>query len=293
MNKYTLVCGSILIMTFMLPSMISATDILKSDKEKKKTQVEMQREQSQSLAHKMMGHINLAQVALGFDLPNQAIHHIEKAQTIVTQLTSQLPELKINSSFKYGKVTYDDSHTIKEYYVPVLDDILLINDYEAIFKGSKEQGLKATDAGVVHVSVLIDLREVKTSLDTILKDINKKEYTKAQSAFGGIFKGAIIDEEEIDDPTLALSENLSLAKSFLNHGQYDHARFTLKYVQKRLDSAKEKDFSGIDKDSVKKLSADLDQLQADLRKKDPTMTQRINDRFDHWRKTIASWYKST
>ncbi len=290
MNKKTLVCGIILITTFMLPSISFTADVSKKQPTKEKTPIELQREQSQSLAHKMMGHINLAQFALGIKFPDEAIHHIEKAQAIETQLTSQLPVLKINSSFKYGKVTYDDSHTIKEHYVPVVDDMFLISDYEAIFKRSKEQGLKATDAGVVHVGVSVDLREVKTGLDTALKDVNKKEYSKAQNALAAIFNGAIIDEEEIDDPILAISENLALAKSFLNNGQYDNARFTLKYVQKRLNSAKETDFPGADKDSVKELSADLDKLQIDLHKKDPTLTQRIGDRFDHWSKTVKGWF---
>ena len=293
MNKNTLVYVLSLIATFMLPGIGFAADVSKKQSTKEKTPIEQQREQSQSLVHKMMGNINIAQFALGLGLPDDAIHHIEKAQTIEAQLTSQSPKLKVDSSFRYGKVTYDDSDTIKEYYVPVVDDILLINDYEAIFERSEEKGLIVTDAGVVHVGVSVDLREVKTGLDTALKDINKKEFSNAQKALDGVFKGAIIDEEEIDDPILAISENLALAKSFLNHRQYDNARLTLKYVQKRLDSAEEADFSGTDKDSVKKLSTDLDKLQTDLRKKDPTMTQRINDRFDHWSKTIAGWYQST
>jgi hypothetical protein len=239
----------------------------------------------------MMGHINIAQFALGLKLPDEASHHIKKAQTIETELSNQLPELKIKSEFKYGKVTYDKSHTIKEHYVPVEDDILLSSDYEAIFKRSKELGLEVTSAGVVHVSVSVDLREVKKGLDMALQDINKKEYSKAQSALAAIFMGAIIDEEEIDDPILAITENLALAKLFLNIGQYDKARFTLKYVQERLASASASNvsLSDVDKASVEKLSTDLDKLKAELRKEDPTMTQRISDQLDQWKKTVKGW----
>lgn len=88
---------------------------------------------------------------------------------------------------------------------------------------------------------------------------------------------------------MAISGNLALAKAFLSKGQYDKARFTLNYVQKRLADAKNTGFAGVDKVTVEKLSADLEKLQAELRKEDPTITQRISDQLDQWKKTVAGW----
>lgn len=164
MNKNTLSYGLILIALFILPSIMFAADESKNQQTKEKTPVELQREKSQQLTHTMMGHINLAQFALGIKLPDEASNHIRKAQIIQTELAEQSPELKINSTFKYGKVMYDDSHTIKDHYVPVVDDTLLIGDYETIFNHSKELGLKETNAALVHVNVKMDLTEVKKIL---------------------------------------------------------------------------------------------------------------------------------
>lgn len=285
MTKYTLACGLILVVALMQSSIIFAIDSPKNDTIKAKTPVEVQREQTQSLAHKMMGHINLAKFALGLKFPSEAIHHIVKAQTIKDQLESQLPELKINSTFNYGKVTYADKHAVKEHYVPIVDDVLLISDYEMIFDHLQQLNWEEVSAGVVHVGISIDLREVKSALDESLKDINKKEYDKAQNALTAIFKNAIIAEEEIDDPVLSIAENMSLAKAFLNNGQYDKARFTFKSVQKRLANV-----SGVDNDVINKLSSDLNKLQAELRRKDPTLTESIDDRLDQWRKTFRVWF---
>ncbi|HBV20861.1 MAG TPA: hypothetical protein DEF07_03970 [Nitrosomonas sp.] len=289
MNKYKLIRGFLLVVAFMLPSIVIAADASKSQSAKEKTPIELQREQTLQLAHKMMGHINLAQFALGIKLPDEASSHIKKAQAIQTTLAEQLPELKINSSFKYGKVSYDDSQTVKEHYVPIMDDVFLTSDYETIFKRSKELGIKEIDAGLVHVNVKIDLATVKTDLNNALQDINKKEYSKAQNALASIFEGAIIDETEIDDPVLAISGNLALAKAFLSEKEYDKARFTLQYVQKRLTDAKKADLPDVDQASVEKLSADLNKLQAELKKQDPTITQRISDQLDQWKKTIKGW----
>ena len=285
MNKNTLVCGLILTATFMQPSLIFSANTSNNNTNKDKTSIKQQFQHSHSLAHKMLGHINLAKFALGIKLPREATHQIEKAQIIKTQLEEQLPERKIYSTFNYGKVTYDDKHTIKEHYVPVIDDILLISNCETIFEHLKELNLKETSASVVHVGISVDLREVKTALDTALQDIKKKEYGKAQSALTAIFKGAIIDEEEIDDPVLSIAENMALAKAFLNNGQYDKSRYTLKYIQKRLTSV-----SNIDRDNMNKFSDDLKNLKAELRMKDPTMTQSIGDQVDNWRKKFRNWF---
>ena len=140
MNKNALVYGFILATLIMTSGIAFTADESKKRPAKDKTLIELQRDKSQQLTHKMMGHINLAQFALGIKLPDEASNHIRKAQVIQTELIEQSPELKINSSFKYGKVTYSDSHTIKEHYVPVIDDAFLINDYETIFNHSKELG---------------------------------------------------------------------------------------------------------------------------------------------------------
>ncbi len=285
MTKYTLACGIILAVALMQSSIILAVDAPKNDTIKAKTPIEVQREKTQSLEHKMMGHINLAKFALGLKFPSEATHHIMKAQTIKDQLESQLPELKINSTFNYGKVTYADKHTVKEHYVPVVDDVLLISDYEEIFDHLRQLNWEEVNASVVHVEISVDLREVKSALDESLQDINKKEYDKAQNVLTAIFKNAILVEEEIADPVLSIVENMSLAKAFLNNGQYDKARFTFKSVQKRLANV-----SGVDNDVMNRLSSDLNHLQAELRKKDPTMTESIDDRIDQWRKTFRKWF---
>ncbi|MCP5246178.1 MAG: YfdX family protein [Burkholderiales bacterium] len=289
MNKNTHVCSLLLTAALVLPGIVFATDASKSQPINEKTPIEQQREQTQTLVHKMMGHISMAQFALSLKLPDEASSHIEKAQDIESELTQQSPEFKINSAFKYGKVTYDESQTIKEHYVPVVDDILLVSDYEATFKHSKEKGMKETGAALVHVNVMLDLRQVKASLDRAMLDINNKDYVKAQNALAALFKGAIVDEVEIDDPRLAILGNLSLAKGFLNNGQYDKARFTLQYVQKRLNEAKNTRLSNLDQASVEALSIDLDKLQAELRKEDPTLTERISARFDQWKQTVKGW----
>jgi hypothetical protein len=290
MSKNTII-GLALCSALAFPVVNTAAEAGTSDKPTKtQAPTELQWEHTESLAHKMMGHISLAQMALGIPMPDEAARQIKNAQRIESDLASQLPELTIDSKYRFGKVTYDESTTTRDHYLPVLDDMFLLSDFEAVRKGSKTLGLNELDAGLVDVSVALDLREVEAGLANAENYIDKQQYGKARTALASMFTNSIVDETEIEDPELAIAGNLALAKAFLNIGEYDSARYTLKHIQKRLADAKDAKLLGNDKDAVARFSADLEELQKDLRKEDPTVTQRVSNRISHWAETVKDWF---
>lgn len=249
-----------------------------------------QASRNQTLAHKMMGHINLARLALDLNLPSEAKRQIERARSLQEKLAAQMPEFRLDSSFEYGKVTYDDKANVKEHYIPVIDDVFLVSDYAEIFKRADVVDLDELSAGVMRVGVSVDLREVKSALDRSTAAIESEDYGIARIALNDVFRNAIVDEEEIDDPALLIAENLALAKSFVDTGQYDSARLTLKHVQDRLQQAGKDKLAGIDNVAIDDFSAELDDMRAELRKKDPTLSQRVSARLAGWEETISGWF---
>lgn len=246
--------------------------------------------ENHALAHKMMGHINLAQLALDLNMLDQASDQLEQARDIKTTLVKKMPNLIINSSFNYGKVTHDRISKLTEHYIPIVDDVFLVSHYEEIFERGKAVDINETSAGVVYIGISVDLRKIETVLDNALAAIDEKDANKAKTVLIDVFKGAIYNEEEIDDPVLAISDNLALAKLFLNDGRYDSARLTLKHVQDRLDTTRKTDFLAVDKELVDQFSADLKDFQERLHKKDATLTQRISDRLTSWGRRVKGWF---
>jgi len=246
--------------------------------------------ENQALAHKMMGHINLAQVALDLNLPGDAAKQVERARGIEEALAARMPEWNFDSAFEYGKVTFDNQSMMVDHYIPVIDDVFLVSDYQTIFKHAKAVDVNELSASALHVGVAVDLWDVRAALDKAAAAIDAKNYEEARTTLADVFRNAVVDEEEVDDPKLLIAENLALAKAFTDEGQYDSARLTLKHVQDRIRSAEKDDFSGIDQKSLARLSTELDQMQANLRKQDPTLSQRVSDDLESWGDKVSGWF---
>jgi hypothetical protein len=242
-----------------------------------------------ALAHKMMGHINLAQMALNLHLPAEAEEQVRSALGIEKTLESQMPELTINSSFEFGKVTYDDKSTMKDNYIPVIDEVFLVNEFDEIYKHANVVDVDQLSAGVVHIQVSADLLQVKDALRQAENAITSEDYGVAAAALQDVFNNAIINEEEVDDPNVMITENLALAKAFVAQEQYDNARLTVEHVQDKLKDARKGDLKGIDEKSLASFSTQLEHIRADLRQKDPTLLQRVSNGLDHWEKKISGW----
>lgn len=252
--------------------------------------IEQEISQNQVLAHKMMGHINLAKLALELNLTDEASNQLSRAQDIKTNLMQQMPQLKLTSSFKYGKVTHEDETIVTEHYIPIVDDVFLVSEYEEIFKQGKEADVDETAAAIVHVGISVDLQEVDKALTEATAAIGEEDYSKAQKALDDVFKGAIYEEEEVNDPKLAIAENIALARTFIDHGRFESARLTLGHIQNRLNRDKNSELSSVDQASLDEFSASLDKIRRDLREKDPTSAQQISHQLSNWGDAIRSWF---
>lgn len=254
------------------------------------TPMEKERHVTAIEAHKMMGHINLAFLALDIELPKEALTHIDTAEALAGRLKADLPSLTDKSVFKYGKVSYTSQDTVKDYYVPVVDDVFLLSDYDTVYRRFQELALNETDAGIVQLEILVDLRSIEPALEIAKQDINKKNYEKAKTALAGVFNDAVVDEVLVTDPLLVVYDNLGLAQSFIRTGQYASARHTLTKVKKGLAQLEKEKIESPDAQSVKTLKEEVAQLDKELAKKDPTLWQRVAHKFSAWKKTVKSWF---
>lgn len=291
MIKKTLVYGLIPALIFVQSCALFASEKLETDAATEEATLTLNTEQSQhfqTLTHKMMGHISLARFALAIKQPRQAVHQIEKAQIIAANLGSQLPAPRINADFNYGKIDYAKNTRVKDYYVPVVDDVLLISDYDDIFNYLRTLNVQETGASLVRLKIAINLNDIEAALDSALRSVLEyKKYEEAQQTLATTFNHAVIEEKEIEDPVLAISENLALAKAFLNNGQYDKSRSTFKYVQARLNGMQ--DAGSMDENSVKRFTTELGELQIALRKNDPSKALSIYDHIDEWMKIVRGY----
>lgn len=81
------------------------------------------KQQQKEHSAKMLSQISLAIFSLDFDLPKDATTHIKSARKIALALEKDAPDLLTFSEFKFGKEMYEYEGDVKDFYVPVIDDI--------------------------------------------------------------------------------------------------------------------------------------------------------------------------
>jgi len=253
-----------------------------------------QREETSALAHEMMGHINLASVALDTQLPEAAREQVKKAESLAARIEESAPEVREQTQFKYGKVSYTVDGEAKSYYVPVVDDLFMLSDYKStshIWKESSD--IDETDAGVVLLTVSVDVREVEKALQEAESKIEAKDYKGADDVLAEIFKGSIADEVVFTDPVWAVHDNLALAKNLMEQGHYDGARYALRHASEELGKL-EKDYAGkkepAEPASFEKMKDEIEKLQAEVEQREPSVSERVSTTFSGWVNTVESWF---
>ncbi|MCB9724280.1 MAG: YfdX family protein [Spirochaetaceae bacterium] len=253
--------------------------------------MQSQRDEQQLLVHKMMGDINLAAVALDLRLPIAAREHLDRASALAAELQGMLPRIDTRTQFKYGKLSYDVEEQAKDYYVPVVDDLFLLSDYESTFHAWKSrEDIQETNAGIVLVTVRADVREIQAALDEARAKLEAKEFATAGAMLNDIYTHAIVDEVEITDPLWAVHDNLALARNLIREERFDSARFALEHARKELAKVKSEDHEAAAPASVRQLDASIAKVENELRAKDPTLTQRMDRTVSSWMSTVRSWF---
>lgn len=282
----------IVIASVLAPVLASAKEAAGAKAAGKSPTVEAQDSAERTLAHKMMGHVNLASVALETGLPEAASEHIQKAEKLAVQLEREAPTVVSQRHFKYGKLSYSVNDRVTDYYVPIVDDVFLVSDYEETFHAFENADRDATDAGIVEVTISADLREVKKALVEAKAKIAAKKFGEANTALRDIFKHSIREERIIDEPIWAVHDNLVLAQNLIREKHYDGARFALQHARTNLGKLEKGKSDEKTKAEFKKMSGEIENLEADLRTQDPTLSQRADAIFSSWRRSVTGWFSS-
>lgn len=255
--------------------------------------VASQRAELALLAHKMMGHVNLAALALDSQLPDAAVDHIATARKLARQLERELPRIKSDTTLEYGKLSYSVEDEQKDYYVPILDDVFLLSDYHQTYRAFRESDLEESDAGVVRVTLRGDLREVEKALDSASKALAAKRSGEAANDLRAAFKSALVDEEVVTDPTWAVYDNLALARNMIGERHYHGARLVLDHAQKRLTELEKTHAGESEKAEFRDMHTEIESLSRRLETEDPSLLQSADQLVHGWMTKVRGWFGSS
>lgn len=239
-------------------------------------------------AYTMMGHVGVANIALLYNLTDEATSNVQQALTIARKLEGQTAQL--NADFiKLGKLKYvsasGESH---DYWLPVVDDTFVVSNLNAEYLKSKQPKAAEEDAQTVTTKVVLDTKQMRDSLEKATAAISARNYGDAQADLITAEQSTFTDQVASALPLVTAHDNLALAKELAKNKDYDGASFALTHAKDALKMYQ----SSADKGKAvqaDKLQTEIGALQTEISKNKPSMVANIEKRIGTWMDEIKGW----
>ncbi|MCB9072273.1 MAG: YfdX family protein [Bdellovibrionaceae bacterium] len=233
----------------------------------------------------MLGQVTMARKALDLGFNKDAVYHIRQAQDFAIELKSKSPELAVASTLRFNNKVYTFNNKYKDYLIPAVDDLFTLNDYDVKINHKKPEVVE-DDLGIGRFQVKLDVRNVQSALNEAISLAQKGNIEKARIALNNIYKGAIEDSVVYEDPMWTVNDNLMASSQLIKEKDYNGARFALDKASFAVKTIEKNNKYTTDTSALKKLDQEITDLNESLRKKDPTILERAEDKISVWLKEV-------
>jgi hypothetical protein len=232
-------------------------------------------------SYTMMGYVGVANIALLYNLTDEATDNVQKALTIARKLEGQTA--KLNADYiKVGKIKYHSANgDTQDYWLPVVDDTFVVDNLDAEYLKSKQPKAEEEDAQTVTTKVELDTKEIRDSLEKAAAAITARNYGDAEGFLITAEQSTFTDQTATTLPLVTARDNLALGKAFVKSKDYDGASFALNHAKNTLEEYRKT----ADKDNAvqaEKLQTAISDLQTEIAKDRLSLGADIE-------KSISSW----
>jgi hypothetical protein len=232
-------------------------------------------------ASTMMGHIGVANVALLYGLTNEAAKNVQQALTTARKLEGQT--IQLNADFiKFSKLKYRSADGKRhDYWLPVINDSFAVRNLDSDYLKSKQPNAEEEDAQMVNTKAVLDVQQMRNSLEKAASAIGARNYTGAQVDFQNAEQSTFADETVSELPLVTARENLVLARELAKSKDYKGSGFALSHANDALvlyQATAEKMKAA----RVIKLNAEIGALRAEIAENKPSVATDIKKHIPGW-----------
>jgi hypothetical protein len=235
-------------------------------------------------AFTMMGHVGVANIALLYNMTDEATDNVQKALTIARKLEGQTTQLNADV-IKLGKLKYHsasgDTGATHDYWLPMANDTLVVTNLDSEYLKSKQPKAAEEDAQIVNTKVALNVKQVRDSLEKAASAISRRNYGDAQLALLNAEQSTFVDETISELPLVTARDNLALARELAKSKDYDGASFALNHAK---DALKE-----YQKTVKKEKSAQVENLQTEISDLQMEIAKDKHSMAADFEKHISAW----
>jgi len=238
---------------------------------------------------RMVAHLSFAVQAIDLKMKSSALKNLAEAKKLCAVIEKSRPEFINDYVYKFGKTTDVVENVSRDYYVPVLDDVSLVGQFDEESIWNKNPKVDEQGLAIVQSSLQLNLKNVASSIDSAEKLIKADKFVDAGKALDGIFKDALSSQEVVTDPIWNVSANITLAREFLEGGKYKSAHFALKAAKSDLDKIEKDKLLKKNGEDAKKLSGEIANMEKSIDKATPSMLKKMKTDLNGWAIKVKSW----
>jgi hypothetical protein len=241
---------------------------------------ELQYKQMLKSASAMLGHISIANIALLHDMIPEASANTKSALEQARALEAQTSSLNADL-IKSGRITYTADGKTKDFWLPLVNDALVVRSVDADYAKASKPSVEEADAEVVHTRIFLNTHDVREGLEKADAAFRTKNYGEAEARLTEAANSTFTHETVKEMPLLSARDNLILARELAKDKNYKAADFALSHAQQYLKQY-ESSAPAAGGDKAKKLEQEISDLQASISKNEPSALGSVEEKITAW-----------
>ncbi|MBL0319285.1 MAG: YfdX family protein [Alphaproteobacteria bacterium] len=239
-------------------------------------------------ASSFVEHINYARVALAMKNTDLARQHLVQAHNLITVIKHSTIEHRRVTQVESGRIIYQYDTEYKYHYFPIETGPVQV---KKVSSGPiwAVNDLAVTDADIVYLT--LDLTGDKA--DSFLRDadtaITNGKLKEADNQLAMLTDAVVKIDSQVSVPSDKAHDNIALARNFIAGKNYTGARYALKHADEALNEMQDNASYKAYRPDIINMRKDVSDLQNYIDKKDPTMIEKTDKKFEKWGKELKRW----
>ena len=245
--------------------------------------------QDVTLSSRFIEHVNYARVALALKDLRTARAHLIAAQHVVALLKTPAAKTVRVTKIQSGRIVYQYETKYSDHYFPIETGPIELKKISNGHGWTKNRGIAVTDAEIVYLTLDLSGDSVNRHLNEAINAVDQREINVAQDHLEDLMDDVITVDKSVDVPLDKAQDNIALARSFIAAKNYDGARYALKHADDALDAMERDDRYDPYKKSLATMRHEVNGLEKQVAKKDPTLLNKVDAKMAKWAKELKSW----
>ncbi len=188
-------------------------------------------------------------------------------------------------------VEYKDGKATANLLIPVKDHQVTAESIDRSIKSAISDKAEITDAKLAYVAPTINKEALVENLQEAKQELNGNDAASASKTLEKAQDILVVEDAASAPPIQNAKDNIALARTMIGKEAFDSAGAAVKEADESLNKMEKKSVTAEQKQKVQKARAELASISEVIKRKDPSLLDKTDDRLKKWWEELSTWTK--